>query len=101
MTELTVIWWRDIPAQVLAGSGRGAAKVPLGDRFQDAIDVAATREDLIGTDEYMAEWHKERRACGEDLEAEAKAEAERLDVEFTDDVLRDLAASGGFRGDGE
>jgi len=94
--DLTVIWWRDIPAQVVAGSGRGASKIQLSNRFQEAIDMAATRAGLIGSDEYMAEWHKERRPCGDDLAAEARAEAERLEAEFGDDRLLELARSGGL-----
>ena len=95
MAELTVIWWRDIPAQVVAGTGRGAAKIQLSNRFQEAIDMAATRAGLIGSDDYMAEWHKERRPCGDDLAAEAGAEAERLESEYGDDRLLALARSGG------
>jgi hypothetical protein len=93
--ELTVIWWRDIPAQVVAGTGRGAAKVQLSNRFQEAIDMAATRAGLIGSDDYMAEWHKERRPCGDDLPAEAQAEAERLEAAYGDDRLLALARAGG------
>jgi hypothetical protein len=95
--ELTVIRWRDIPAQVIAASGRTKARIQLADRFQEAIDVAATKEGLIGTDEYLAEWRKDVRACGEDLEGEARAEAERLDRAFPPDVLDDLARAGGAR----
>jgi hypothetical protein len=94
MAELTVIWWRDIPAQVTASRGRERARVQLSARFPEAIDTAATRVGLIGTDDYMAEWHKESRACTDDLDAEAKTEAERLELEFTDDLLAGLAASG-------
>lgn len=94
MAELTVIWWRDIPAQVTSSRGRERARVQLSDRFQEAIDTAATRVGLIGTDEYMGEWHKETRPCGDDLEAEAKTEAERLELEFTDEILATLSATG-------
>ena len=51
MPELTVIFWRDIPAQVTAGKGRGAARAQLSERFQEAIDAAAMRAGLIGTDD--------------------------------------------------
>ena len=98
MGELTVIRWRDIPAQVMARSGRERARIQLSDRFQEAIDTAATRVGLIGTDDYLAEWGRDTRECGDDLEAEAKAEAERLELAFTDDDLDELAASGGQRG---
>ena len=94
MAELTVIWWRDIPAQVTASRGRERARVQLSDRFQEAIDTAATRVGLIGTDEYMAEWHKETHPCGDELEGEAKTEAERLELEFTDETLETLAETG-------
>ncbi|HEY7400998.1 MAG TPA: virulence factor [Actinomycetota bacterium] len=94
MAALTVIWWRDIPAQVTASRGRERARVQLSDRFQEAIDTAATRVGLIGTDEYMAEWHKQTRDCGEELEGEAKTEAERLELAFTDEILAGLAVTG-------
>ena len=32
--SVTVVYWRDIPAQVLAGKGRTAIRHPLPDRFQ-------------------------------------------------------------------
>jgi hypothetical protein len=94
--EVTVVWWRDIPAQVLGGRGRDATKVVLSERFQEAIDTAATRIGLIGTDEYLAEWKREEREVGDDVEAEARALAERFEAEFDDERLNELAANGGF-----
>jgi hypothetical protein len=94
VAELTVIWWRDIPAQVTASRGRERARVQLSDRFQEAIDTAATRVGLIGTDEYMGEWHKETSPCGDELEGEAKTEAERLELAFTDEILAELSVTG-------
>ncbi len=93
--ELTVIWWRDIPAQVVAKSGRTTARVALTNRFQEAIDMAATRVGLIGTDDYLAEWHRETQPCGDDLEAEADAEAHRLERAYGDATLDQLVRSGG------
>mgnify|MGYP003431706012 CR=1 FL=1 len=37
MASLTVISWRDIPAQVVVRRGRETAKVRLSDRFQEAL----------------------------------------------------------------
>ena len=94
--ELTVISWRDIPAQVVAKAGRVAsARVQLPDRFQEAIDEAALRAGLFGTDEYLGEWRRDSRPCGDDLEAEARAEAARLEAAYDDEALRALAKSGG------
>jgi hypothetical protein len=94
---LTVISWRDIPAQVVAKSGRDVAKVELSPRFQVAIDRAAMRAGLFGTDDYLTEWRKESRPCGEDIEAEAAAEAQRLEQDTTSDVLTSLGDNGGFK----
>ena len=38
-----LVFWRDIPAQVLVRRGRDKAKVMLSNRFQVAIDRAAMR----------------------------------------------------------
>ncbi len=95
MPELTVIWWRDIPAQVTAKEGRTRAARELPLRFQEAIDAAAMRAGMIGTDAYLEEWRREPRACGDDLDAEVAQEAEWLDAAYTDDVLERLVRANG------
>ena len=92
---LTVIWWRDIPAQVIAKDKRRASKVVLHPRFQIAIDRAAAKSGRREMDAYIAEWRKEQRRCGDDLEREAREEAERLEAHYTKEVLKGLVASGG------
>lgn len=95
MAELTVIWWRDIPAQVLARAGRARAAAQLDERFQEAIDAAAMRAGLIGTDAYLEEWRRETRPCGDDLETEVAEEAAWLDAAYTNDVLERLTRASG------
>jgi hypothetical protein len=95
VAELTVIWWRDIPAQVTAKEGRARAAAELPPRFQEAIDAAAMRAGLIGSDAYMEEWRRVPRGCGDDLEAEVAREAERLDAGFTDEALDRLVRANG------
>jgi Virulence factor len=95
LPELTVIWWRDIPAQVTAKQGRTSARAQLPERFQEAIDAAAMRAGLIGTDAYLAEWRREPRECGDDLEAEVAEEAAWLDGAYTDEVLERLVRTNG------
>jgi hypothetical protein len=98
MAELTVIYWRDIPAQVVVrGDGRALERVLLSDRFQEAIDEAALRAGLFGTDEYLGEWRRESRPCSDDLEGEARAEAARLEGEFDEASLSVLVRAGGER----
>ncbi|MGH3065818.1 MAG: virulence factor [Gaiellaceae bacterium] len=95
MPELIVIWWRDIPAQVTAKKGRTSARAQLPERFQEAIDAAAMRAGLIGTDAYLAEWRREPRECGEDLDAEVAEEAAWLEAAYPDDTLDRLVRADG------
>jgi hypothetical protein len=92
---LTVIWWRDIPAQVVAKDRRQTHKIVLHPRFQVAIDRAAVKAGRKQWDDYLAEWRKVQRECGDDVEAEATAEAERLEADYTKERLKALVSRGG------
>ena len=50
MPDVTVVYWRDIPAQVIVGKGRRGVKAPLPERFEQAIDRAAMKPDAGDTD---------------------------------------------------
>ena len=58
MPAVTIVYWRDIPAQVIVGKGRRGTKRPLPERFEQAIDRAAMTTGAAGTDDYLAEWRK-------------------------------------------
>ena len=55
--------------------GRETAKVQLSQRFQEAVDRAAMRAGKGSSDAYLADWQRNARPCGDDLQAEANAEA--------------------------
>lgn len=93
--SLVVIWWRDIPAQVLARQGRVTHKAVLHRRFQVAIDRAAVKAGKKSASDYIGEWRRVQRPCGDDLAAEVAAEATRLDAAYTRERLAELIASGG------
>jgi hypothetical protein len=57
MTKVQIIYWRDIPAQIKARAGSNRASRALSKRFSVAIDEAAMRAELTGSDEYLAQWH--------------------------------------------
>ena len=95
MASMTVIWWRDIPAQVVARDGRRSSKTVLHPRFQVAIDKAASRAGKRAYADYIEEWRKIARACGDDLEAEVSAEVGRLETTYDKHHLAELIQSGG------
>lgn len=83
MPEVTIVYWRDIPAQVIVGSGRRGHKVPLSERFEQAIDRAAMKAGARDTDSYLAEWRKAPPYVVEgEPEAVACAEAARIEAEY-------------------
>lgn len=91
-----VVWWRDIPAQVIVRAGRATAKRELPRRFIEAIDRAAMREGLSSTDAYLDQWRRGVPvACGGDLEAEADRAAAELISRYGPDRLKVLAECGG------
>ena len=92
---LTVIWWRDIPAQVVAREDRRTHKIVLHGRFQVAIDRAAMQAGKRAASDYIEEWRRESRPCGDDLESIATDEAARLEGHYTREVLARLIAAGG------
>ncbi len=96
MARITIVYWRDIPAQVIAKAGRETAKRVLTGRFEAAVDRAAMRSGAHGTDAYLAEWRRGDPApCGGDLEAEAETLAARIERDYDDERLRALIAAGG------
>jgi hypothetical protein len=96
VASLIVISWRDIPAQVVVKRGRETAKVQLSQRFQEAVDRAAMRAGKGSSEAYLADWQRKARPCGDDLQAEANAEAARLEAQFTDLDLERLIRSKGL-----
>lgn len=97
MPEVTIVYWRDIPAQVIVGKGRRGAKVQLSERFEQAIDRCAMKIGAKDADAYLAEWRKAPpfEAEGEQDEV-AKAEAARLEAEYDTARLKALIEAEGW-----
>jgi Virulence factor len=97
MASLTIISWRDIPAQVVVKRGRETAKVQLSARFQEAVDRAAMRAGKGSSDAYLADWKRsDPRACSDDIQAEVASEAAKLEARYTDEDLERLIRSKGL-----
>ena len=101
MAQITVLYWRDIPAQVVAEKGRGRkrenAKIELHRRFALAIDEAAMRGGAESTDDYLADWRKgEPQECSDELQTEAETLAAKLEADYPSSVVKTLVENGGF-----
>ncbi len=97
MPDVTIVYWRDIPAQVIVGKGRRGSKRQLEERFEQAIDRAAMKIGAEDTDSYLAEWRKAAAyAVDGDPDQIAEAEAQRLEVEYDKDRIKALIANNGW-----
>lgn len=95
-TSTQIVYWRDIPAQVKARAGGTRLAKPLTDRFQQAIDEAAMRAGLTGTDDYLQEW-RTGEATDHDGEPAVVVDmlAAELEAAYPPDRLRKLVAAAG------
>lgn len=109
MAKKTIIYWRDIPSQVLAQSGRTRKKAVLSPRFQQAIDSAAMRAGKGSSDLYLAEWRRVSSPVNvtpsdlngdveNELQKFALGEAERIENEYSDERLLELIRAHGWSG---
>lgn len=96
MAKLIVIYWRDIPSQVVAKRGRVSEKVKLSHRFQAAIDRAAMRAGKGGSDLYVAEWRREISSCTGELVEVARSTAKELESRYSDEDLKALVKAKGL-----
>ncbi|SFR03742.1 virulence factor [Poseidonocella sedimentorum] len=97
MPEVTIVYWRDIPAQIIVGKGRRGSKRPLAERFEQAIDRAAMKAGARDTDAYLADWRKAAPYPVEGAADEvADAEAARIEAEFDDARLKALIDNDGW-----
>ena len=96
MADKVIVFWRDIPAQVIVKKGRQTAKRELAARFADAIDMAAMRSGAAGTDDYLAEWRRaEPETVSDELEAEADKAAAEIETLWPQERLVEVARNGG------
>lgn len=97
MPEVTIVYWRDMPAQVVVGKGRRGSKAPLSERFEQAIDRAAMKVGAKDADAYLSEWRKvpsgERDGAPDEV---AAAEAARIEQEYDQDRLKALIENDGW-----
>ena len=97
MVKKTVIYWRDIPSQIVVQRGRKREKALLSSRFQEAIDRAAMRAGKGSSNAYLEEWRRESSTLdsADELKAIAVREGRDLEERFSDDQLLQLIRNHG------
>ncbi len=97
MPEVTIVYWRDIPAQIIVGKGRSGSRVKLTERFEQAIDRCAMKSGARDGDAYLAGLRKAVPFTVEGDPAEvAASEAAKVEVEYDADRLKTLINTDGW-----
>jgi len=97
MAERVIVYWRDLPAQVLVRRGRERRSAELGLRFVEAIDRCAMRTGAAESEAYLAEWRRGApHPCGDDLKAELAAAIADIEADYDTERLSALVAAGGY-----
>ena len=96
MAQKTVVYWRDIPAQVLVKKGRKSARRELPAIFMETVDACAMRVGAKDSEAYMAEWSRtDPVEVTDDLETEADTALAALVEAYPKERLMALMAKGG------
>ena len=100
MVKKILVYWRDIPSQIIVQRGRRREKVQLSARFQQAIDRAAMRAGKGGSDAYLSEWRRVSMTLEtpDDIRELAEHAAQEFEDQFTDQRLQELIRAHGTAG---
>lgn len=80
MAHYQILYWQDIPSQVKAWDDIDEVRIELSQKFAARIDLAAQKQGLTHTDDYLAHWmwgdEQERDGSPEEVAATIKNELE-------------------------
>ena len=101
MAKITIVYWRDIPAQIIAEQGRGRNrkqfKIELGKKFIVSIDSAAMKSGAEGSDDYLSDWRRsDPEEISDNLDLEANKLKKEIEEKYSNLKLKELISNGGF-----
>ena len=96
MAQLKIVFWRDIPGQVVIRRGRRSTRLRLPPRFSRAIERAAYRLKKKQQDALFEPWHDVAQPFSGNVEQQAEELLRSLDKYYTDEVLETLIRANGI-----
>lgn len=95
-TRYQVVYWRDIPAQVICQKDGKRNACELAQRFQQTIDRIAMAEAATSEDDYLATWQKsEWKEYNGELGEAILAITSELEIAYPPERLSELEMSQG------
>ena len=99
MSQLKVVFWRDIPGQVVYRDGGRNRRLRLSPRFFRAIERATYRLRKTGEDALFDPWHDVAQIVSGNVREQAVKLVEQLEADYTDDILDSLVRARGISQD--
>jgi len=95
VAKLKIVYWRDIPGQVVVREGRRNTRLRLPARFMKAIERAAYRLKKHQKDALFEPWHDVEQPFNGDVREQADKLVQRLQEQYSDAVLDKLIRASG------
>jgi hypothetical protein len=95
VSKLKIVYWRDIPGQVVIREGRRSTRLRLPARFMKAIERAGYRLKKKQQDALFEPWHDVTHPFDGDIKEQAKQLVQQLEEQYTEEVLETLIRASG------
>jgi hypothetical protein len=96
VSQLKVVYWRDIPGRVVIRQGRRSTRLNLSARFMHAIERAAYRLKKKQKDAMFEPWHDVDQPVQGDIHQQARSLLQHLEEQYTEEVLENLIRASGI-----
>ena len=95
MAQLKIVYWRDIPGQVVYKEGRRNTRLRLSGRFMKAIERAAYRLKKQNKDALFEPWHDVAQVFNGNVREQAEQLVRQLEEQYSEAVLDELIRASG------
>jgi hypothetical protein len=95
VAQIKIVYWRDIPGQVVIRQGRRSTRIRLSPRFWNAIERAGYRLKKKKQDALFEPWHDVAQPFNGDVEEQANMLVKQIEEHYTEEVLEKLIRASG------
>lgn len=96
MAQLKIVYWRDIPGQVVIRKGGRSTRIRLSMRFMKAIERAGYRLKKKQQDALFEPWRDVNHPFHGDVRVQAQQLVQQLEERYTEEVLETLIRASGI-----
>lgn len=96
MAQLKIVYWRDIPGQVVVRQGGRSTRLRLSLRFMKAIERAGYRLKKKQQDALFEPWHDVTQSFNGNVREQAQQLVQQLEEQYTEEVLEVLIRDSGI-----